>query len=277
MNWYFPLDHYPFSVPEKDHPGAFLKERKFHFHEGVDLYTKPNAKVYAVEDSIVYKILKFTGEKAGSPWWNNTRAIVLKGNSGYILYGEVKIKKGLKEGDKILKGEHIATVKAVLKKRKHNPRYMLHFEWYDKFQEPIELIKNKRNRDKKNNIYEKVKENGLLDPTQNLKKSLFFSKVNTNVNFKKIIYFLKAKDFDKEILYNELINNLEEIKIKVFIVEKVKNYTKKKNSILISNSKVENVDLIINIKNNLILKSDRGTESYTDITIHKIISRILEF
>ena len=80
--WCFPLKNYQYSVPEGEHPGAFLKERKYHLHEGVDLYAEDGEDVFSVEKGEVYKILPFTGKKAGSEWWNDTQAIIIKGKSG---------------------------------------------------------------------------------------------------------------------------------------------------------------------------------------------------
>ena len=71
----FPIRDYNYSIPEGEHPGAFLKERKNHFHEGIDLYTKVNSEVVSMNDGVVFKIINFTGEAVGSPWWNSTQAI----------------------------------------------------------------------------------------------------------------------------------------------------------------------------------------------------------
>lgn len=173
MSWLFPLKNYKYSIPEGDHPGSFLKERKHHFHEGVDLYGKDGQEVYSVENGTVHKILNFTGEKANSPWWNNTDAIIIKGSSGFVLYGEIKVNSKIKEGDCISQGQLIGKITPVLKKRKNNPIAMLHFEWYSKeVNNPIELVKNKRNRDKTDSLYKEVKKYGLLDPTNKLKESL---------------------------------------------------------------------------------------------------------
>jgi len=132
MSWLFPLKNYQYSIPEGDHPGSFLKERKHHFHEGIDLYGKDGQEVYSVENGTVHKILNFTGEKANSPWWNNTDAIIIKGSSGFVLYGEIKVNSKIKEGDFISQGQFIGKITPVLKKRKNNPIAMLHFEWYSK-------------------------------------------------------------------------------------------------------------------------------------------------
>ena len=171
--WKFPLKNYIYDIPESNHPGSFLKERKFHFHEGVDLYAKDREDVFAVEKGTVHCVIDFTGASCGSPWWNETKAIVIKGKSGYVLYGEVSPLEHIKKGIRIKRGERIANVKQVLKKRKSNPQAMLHIELYSKeIDEPIELIKNKRKRKKDDKIYKKIEKYGLIDPTPYLKKAI---------------------------------------------------------------------------------------------------------
>lgn len=121
------------EIPIESHCGAFGVIRKFHTHEGIDLYCKTGDGVYAIENGEVILIEDFTGEKANPPsiWWNNTKAIHIKGESGIIVYGEVLEIEGLKEGDIIRQGDLIAKVTPVLKKDKGRPMEMLHLELYD--------------------------------------------------------------------------------------------------------------------------------------------------
>lgn len=114
-----------------DHVGAFGTRRKNHRHEGVDLYCNPQDPVYAVEDGIVVFIEDFTGEKAGSPWWNNTRAVHVEGESGVIVYGEILETEGLVVGSPVCQGDLIGHVVTVLLKDKGRPMTMLHFELYE--------------------------------------------------------------------------------------------------------------------------------------------------
>ena len=101
-------------------------------------------------------IIDFTGPKVDTPWWNDTRAIMIEGSSGVFVYGEVKEREGLKIGDNIECGDVIGEVVTVLKKDKGKPMTMLHVELYEhKF----------RDRDM---VWElgKEKPEPLLDPTK---------------------------------------------------------------------------------------------------------------
>jgi hypothetical protein len=82
----------------------------------------------AVEDGVIVAILPFTGEKAQSPWWLDTDALLIEGKTGVIVYGEVDISPTLKIGDKVQRGQIIARVKTVLKTDKGRPLTMLHLE-----------------------------------------------------------------------------------------------------------------------------------------------------
>lgn len=118
------------EIPIAQHIGAFGVQRKMHTHNGVDLYCEPFESVYAVEDGIVVDCRQWTGEEAGSPWWNDTYAILVEGESGAIAYGEITIKPFLNIGHKIKKGEELGKVMTVLKKDKGRPMTMLHFQMY---------------------------------------------------------------------------------------------------------------------------------------------------
>lgn len=126
----FPLNNYKFEIPAENDPGGFGYIRKYDIHTGVDLYCENLDRVYAMEDGDVVAVEKFTGKWAGSPWWNNTEAVLIEGKSGVILYGEIiylytENTKRFKEGDLI------GVVKQVLKKDKgKNPLSMLHMELY---------------------------------------------------------------------------------------------------------------------------------------------------
>jgi murein DD-endopeptidase MepM/ murein hydrolase activator NlpD len=120
------------ELPIKDHVGAFSTKRKNHCHEGVDLYCEEGTSVYAVEDGEVVLIENFTGEHAPipSPWWNNTNATHVEGESGVIVYGEIDAIT-YPIGHKIKQGDLVGYVKTVLKKDKGRPMTMLHFELYE--------------------------------------------------------------------------------------------------------------------------------------------------
>ena len=46
----------------REHPGAFGIQRKYHKHEGIDLYCKENDIVISLTNGIVKDIGKFTGK-----------------------------------------------------------------------------------------------------------------------------------------------------------------------------------------------------------------------
>jgi hypothetical protein len=116
-----------------NHPGAFGVVRKNHIHEGIDLYCEPGTPVKAIEDGTVVGIYNFTGERAGSPWWNDTCCVMIEGASGVINYGELDddidiILPGV--GAQVKCGDVIGHVKTVLKHDKGLPMTMLHLERY---------------------------------------------------------------------------------------------------------------------------------------------------
>lgn len=144
LRWQFPLlpdgsgafDDYErcSGIPVGNHPGAFGFQRKYDVHSGVDLYTRDGWQVRAMEDGVVRRIEVFTGPNDGSPWWNETFAVMIEGAS-LINYGEIK-PFDLKVGDRVQRGQHIANVVPVLPPEKYRPDIpghrtsMLHIELY---------------------------------------------------------------------------------------------------------------------------------------------------
>lgn len=118
------------GIPIGNHVGAFGVKRKHHRHEGVDLYAPDGTEVYAMEDGIVTKVIPFTGEQVGFPWWENTDAVLVEGKSGVIVYGEVT--PCVKDGTQVKSGDLIGFVKTVLKVDKGRPMSMLHVELHKK-------------------------------------------------------------------------------------------------------------------------------------------------
>ena len=120
----------------EDHPGAFAHRRRFHVHEGVDLYCPEGTPVSAVEDGVVVAVIEFTGTKAEppSPHWCDTQAIMVEGASGVVAYGEVGVGTGIRVGVRVGAGETIGHVRRVLIKEKTPPRpmAMLHLELHEK-------------------------------------------------------------------------------------------------------------------------------------------------
>lgn len=127
MTWIWPLLTQARIWP--DPPGRFGAVRTHDIHTGVDLYTLPGTVVVAVEPGLVVEVEPFTGVLAGSPWWNETWAVLVEGSSGVVCYGEVL--PLVRPGDLLSSGSHVGTVQTVLRKDKGRPMTMLHLELYD--------------------------------------------------------------------------------------------------------------------------------------------------
>lgn len=108
----------------------FAAIRKHDRHTGIDLHCLEGSPVYAIEAGKVVNILKFTGAPE-SPWWQDTFAVMIEGESGVILYGELAEESiWIDVGDSVLQGDFIGKVKAVLPPEKKQHRSMLHLELY---------------------------------------------------------------------------------------------------------------------------------------------------
>lgn len=130
FDWCWPLA-YPATetLPyEAAHPGAFGARRRYDVHTGVDLYAQVAEDVFACEDGAVVTVEDFTGPKAGSSWWHDTQAILVEGETGVILYGEVV--PLVKVGERVVRGQLIGRVARVLRTDKGRPLSMLHVELY---------------------------------------------------------------------------------------------------------------------------------------------------
>ena len=128
--WFYPLKE---ATILPDELGQFAAVRRFHTHEGIDLYGDPEDPVFAVEDGIVVGIEWFTGEKAPvpSPHWNNTQALLVEGASGVVVYGEILNSEDFSIGDKVTRGQKLGELETVLTKDKGRPMTMLHLELYE--------------------------------------------------------------------------------------------------------------------------------------------------
>lgn len=110
-----------------DPPGLFAAVREFDIHTGIDLYCELGTFVTSMEAGTVVYVDHFTGSQAGSPWWNDTMAVFVEGESGVLNYGEVTPLVAV--GDVVRAGQVIALVeRPVLKTYKDRPQVMLHFE-----------------------------------------------------------------------------------------------------------------------------------------------------
>lgn len=120
------------GLPLGDHPGSFGFRRKHHTHEGVDLYAPEGTVVRAVQDGLVVKVDYFTGPKVGMPWWEETWAVMVEGESGVVVYGEIIPCSDLigptPTRTEVKAGDPIGTVKRVLVVDKGRPTSMLHLE-----------------------------------------------------------------------------------------------------------------------------------------------------
>lgn len=136
--WNFPLQRTN-GIPVGNHPGAFGYKRKYDHHTGVDLYcdlSYTHHPVYTVEAGTVVQIEDFTGAKDNSPWWNDTKCVMIEGASGVVNYGEIQPNMHVYVGAKIDVGKEIGRVIPVLPEGKERPdlpghsRAMLHVELY---------------------------------------------------------------------------------------------------------------------------------------------------
>lgn len=120
------------GLPLLPHPGAWGFVRRNHTHEGVDLYVPDGTPVSAVEAGRVVAVLPFTGPHADppSPWWRDTWAVMVEGDSGVVLYGEIVPDPGVAPGAMVSRGQRIGRVATVLAKDKGRPMSMLHLELY---------------------------------------------------------------------------------------------------------------------------------------------------
>lgn len=118
------------QLPLAPHCGAFAVRRSKHTHEGVDLYAPHGTPVAAVEAGTVLRVVNFTGEKAGSPWWLDTQALMVASEAHVVNYGEIAVREGLEPGARVAAGEILGTISTVLAVDKGRPRAMLHFEMY---------------------------------------------------------------------------------------------------------------------------------------------------
>jgi len=150
------------ELPIYPHVGAFGVKRRHDKHRGVDLYAPEGTLVTPVEDGVVVIVRPWTGKDANCPWWEDTEAIGILGESGLVYYGELRVNNNLKPGMKVVKGTTwLGRVIKVLKKDKGRPMSMLHLE----LREPGFL----KNIDKD---WEFNLPKGLLDPTPYLKRCI---------------------------------------------------------------------------------------------------------
>ncbi|GBG14482.1 peptidase M23 [Novimethylophilus kurashikiensis] len=153
------------GLPLSPHPGAFGVRRRFHTHEGVDLYAPEGTEVFAVEAGEVIAVRQFTGPELGHDWWLPTYGVWIEGASGVVLYGEIE--PHLAVGQQVMAGERVGTVLRVLKEDKGRPTSMLHLELRDSGNTAdIEWLDNEN------------RPAGLLDPTPYLLDGVVNNQLN---------------------------------------------------------------------------------------------------
>ena len=140
------------GLPLLPHPGAFAARRKYHTHEGVDLYAPDGTPVFAVESGEVKQVKQFTGPELGHDWWLPTWAVWVEGASGIVVYGEILPK--VEVGARLRAGDLIGVVVPVLKTCKGRPGSMLHLE-----------LRVPGNLEDIDWLHDRDRPSGLLDPT----------------------------------------------------------------------------------------------------------------
>lgn len=132
-NWNDLWSHQVSEIPlGNSHPGAFGFIRVNHIHEGIDVYLPEGTEVLSPLSGYCLGIIKFTGESVGSPWWNETEAIIIDGGDELWLFGELVISDKVRVGDWINEGDLIGCVTCVLKKDKGRPKSMVHIQCHEK-------------------------------------------------------------------------------------------------------------------------------------------------
>ena len=126
----WPLPEVPPALPAAGDPGAFGAVRRHDVHTGVDLHCPEGSLVVAIEPGVVAAVLAFTGSGAGSPWWNDTDAVLVEGSSGVVVYGEVRAAADVRVGTRVSAGDPLGRVVRVLRHDKGRPMSMLHVELY---------------------------------------------------------------------------------------------------------------------------------------------------
>lgn len=129
--WQWPLAGLVPALP--DDINSFGAVRQFDVHTGVDLHAPVGWPVVSVEPGEVVAIdPKFTGGP-DSPWWNQTCAVLVRGASGVVLYGEVD--PTVQVGDRVEAGTLVGGVLQVLRERPGKPfkcpPSMLHLELHE--------------------------------------------------------------------------------------------------------------------------------------------------
>lgn len=127
MSWISPLPNSELRLPlGTGNPKGFgaLNEQAGKHNLGIDFETEPDQIVQSIERGLVI----------GIEDWNTkskTKAILIRGASGVICYGNIKLNKDLDIGTQVDKRQHIGFTS--LKKKKNGTKTakaFLRIEWY---------------------------------------------------------------------------------------------------------------------------------------------------
>lgn len=169
--WLWPLLGVPRKLSKDD--GSFGFRRKHETHTGVDLYCAEGQEVQAVEDGEVLLITDFTGEKAGSPWWNPTKAVLVRpwSDGQVVVYGEIEPLATLKVGARVFRGQPLGNVLRVRKEDHGKPMTMLHFELWASTEDVLRNYTLDKAAVANDWPLDAEQPAGLLNPTQRLKEA----------------------------------------------------------------------------------------------------------
>lgn len=134
MSWSWPLPNcVPWEIPQDNTPGT-----------GIDLFAPMDQPVHAVEDGIIRSICLSTGASVGSPWREETSAVLIEGKTGLITYGGILPTESISvsEGRKVRKGQLLGHVFPVSSDDKDNGVSMLHLEVHKNSEAPLKAPVN---------------------------------------------------------------------------------------------------------------------------------------
>ena len=137
--WLWPLPDAADDVVYTEGPRSFGAVRKHDVHTGIDLVAAPLTQVFNVANGFVEAVVDFTGPEAGSPWWMDTEAVIVRlEKSGLcVLYGEVRASKALRPGAFLRRGGFVGTVARTRRRETFCswlglvPSSMLHLELWE--------------------------------------------------------------------------------------------------------------------------------------------------
>lgn len=165
--WLWPLPGAKRALSKDD--GAFGFRRKHEVHTGVDLYCSEGQEVCAVADGRVLLETEFTGDRAGSPWWNPTRAVLIEHDGRVVVYGEIEPVPGCCRGVLVRRGDPIGKVLRVRKEDCGKPTTMLHLELWESVEAVVARYTGDNARVANDWPLDGKRPKGLLDPTSWLK------------------------------------------------------------------------------------------------------------